>query len=115
MTTRLRRRDRRRSRSPREIRRTIEHTIARAVISRGEKKNSRHRRGRLEREVNDFTRAKTKVQIRSGPDAARNGGADETTAAGLELRRRLDGISSSSPQWAHHERTQTSRSRVDTL
>jgi len=28
----------------------------------------------------------------------------------LELRRRLDGISSSSPQWADHQRTQTSRS-----
>src|SRR6266478_2920328 len=82
---------------------------------RREEENSRHRRRRLECEVDDFAPAKTKIQIRSGPDAARNGGADETATARLELRRRLDGISSSSPQWAHLERTQTSRSGVDTL
>src|SRR6266487_3526341 len=115
MKTRLLRRERRKSRSPREIRRTIEDTMAPAVISRGEGKNSRRRCGGLECEADDFAWSKTKIQIRSGPDAARNGGADETTAAGLELRRRLNGISSSSPQWAHHGPTQTSRSRMDTL
>src|SRR5439155_10069245 len=80
-----------------------------------EEKSSRHRRLRIEREIDDFTCAKTKVQIRSGPDPARNGGSGETAAAGLAFRCRIDGISSASPQWAHHERTQKPRSGVDTV
>src|SRR5207249_9953480 len=98
-----------------KIRRNIEDTIPPADNSRSERKNSRHRRRQLEREVDDFPLRKTKIQIRSGPDATRNGSPDETACAGLELRRRLDGISSAGPQRSHHERTQTSGSRMDAL
>src|SRR5205809_3609241 len=80
-----------------------------------EEKDSRHRRRRIEREVDDFPLGKAKIQIRSGSDAARNGGSGKTAAAGLEFRCRIDGISSASPQWAHHERTQKPRSGLDTV
>ena len=115
MKIRLGGRPGRRNRSPREIRCAVEDTITPAIISRGEEKGPGHRHRRLEREVDDFELGKAQIQIRSGSDAARNGDSDETAAARLEVRRHLDGISSAGPQRAHHERTQTSGSRMDAL
>src|SRR6266550_4442669 len=50
-----------------------------------EEKDSRHRRRRLECEVDDFPLGKAKIQIRPGSDAARNGGSNENTGLGSTL------------------------------
>ena len=97
MKIRLGDRPGRRNRSPREIRCAVEDTITPAIISRGEEKGLGHRHRRLEREVDDFALGKAQIQVRSGSDAARNGGSNENAAKGLEFRCRIDGISSAGP------------------
>src|SRR5256885_17138144 len=58
-----------------------------------EEKDSRHRRRRLECEVDDFPLGKAKIQIRPGSDAARNGGSNETLVRDWSF----DGISMGFP------------------
>src|SRR6266702_7768995 len=77
--------------------------------SHDDEKNPGHRRRRLAREADDFVREKTKIQIRTAVDAARNGGGDRTLGQLLEIRRYRDRIPVTCARGADRKRAETSR------